>query len=76
MDPAPARLADGRVVTPELYRVVTAEELERIRKLVGDERYRTGRFDLAKRLFDRLITNPEFEDFLTLPAYEELLKLE
>ncbi|MGE0351785.1 MAG: malate synthase A [Gemmatimonadales bacterium] len=71
-----ATLDDGRVVTPELYHAVTAEELERIRGLVGDERYRGGRFDLARQIFDRLITSKEFEEFLTLPAYRELLKIE
>jgi malate synthase len=71
-----AQLSDGRVVTVELYRLVVKEELERIRQLVGEARFSSGQFSLAERIFDRLITAPEFTEFLTLPAYEELLKLE
>ena len=71
-----ARLDDGRTVTAELYRTIVGEELQRIHAMVGDERYRAGNFELAARIFDRLITAPEFTEFLTLPAYEELLKLE
>jgi malate synthase len=71
-----ARLEDGRTLTHELYRAMVAEELERIRALVGDDRYGKGKFPLAAATFDRLIANQEFTEFLTLPAYDELLKLE
>jgi malate synthase len=71
-----AKLEDGRTLTPELYRATVAGELDRIRALVGEERFARGRFGLAQRIFDRLITAPEFTEFLTLPAYEELLSLE
>jgi len=36
------------------------------------ERPPDDRFDQARELFDRIITNDEFAEFLTLPAYEEL----
>jgi malate synthase len=31
---------------------------------------------LARRVFDRLTASDELADFLTIPAYEELLKVE
>ena len=32
--------------------------------------YNNGKFDLAIELFNNMIFNEEFDDFLTLPAYE------
>jgi malate synthase len=70
------RLDDGRALTIDLYRSLVGQELEKIRAMEGDDRYTRGHFDLASRIFDRLITHPDFTEFLTLPAYDELLKLE
>jgi malate synthase len=67
-----ARLADGRRVTPELVRATIAEELEKIRGLVGAARFDAGKFDLASRLFDQMMTGGEFAEFLTLVAYDHL----
>jgi malate synthase len=65
-------LQDGRKVTIELYEQIKAEELERIRREIGEEYYRAGRFEEAVALFDRLVKEDEFIEFLTLPAYELL----
>jgi len=67
-----AALNDGRAVTPELVRAVTAEELEKLRKALGPARFDGGQFALAARLFDELMTGTEFADFLTLKAYDYL----
>jgi malate synthase len=67
-----ARLDDGRVVTPELVRQVSADETDRLRKSLGPDRFDTGRFPLAARLFDELMTGTEFADFLTLRAYDHI----
>ncbi|HEY3359522.1 MAG TPA: malate synthase A [Polyangia bacterium] len=69
-----AKLEDGRTVTPELLRAVTTEEMARIEKAVGPERFASGRFKAARDLFDRLSTSQELEDFLTLPAYDLLVQ--
>ena len=60
------KLDDGRKVTNELFREILKEELSKIERPPHD------RFDQARELFDRIITNDEFAEFLTLPAYEEL----
>ena len=65
-------LDDGRKVTAELFRAVMAEELEKIRADLGPEAFATGRFDLARDVFDRVATGEPFAEFLTLPAYEQL----
>jgi malate synthase len=72
-------LDDGRPVTPELVRSLAVSELERIRGEVGDDEWfeNEGRPDLSRSLFERVaLSGDEFVEFLTLPAYEELLKLE
>ncbi|MCM3570190.1 malate synthase A [Neobacillus mesonae] len=65
-------LSDGRKVTAELYEELKQEELEKIKREIGDISYADSRFDEAVKLFDSLILNDEFVDFLTLPGYEQL----
>jgi malate synthase len=74
-----AELDDGRRVTAELVRELAVSELERIRGEVGDDEWfeSQGRPDLSRSLFERVaLSGDEFVEFLTLPAYEELLRLE
>jgi len=55
------------------------EELEKIRSEIGDDEWfeREGRPGLSRRLFEQVaLSGDEFVEFLTLPAYEELLRLE
>jgi malate synthase len=66
-------LDTGETVTRELVRRYEEEELENIRKQVGDEFfYSEGRPDQSRALFDEVALSDEFVDFLTLPAYEQL----
>jgi malate synthase A len=65
-------LDDGKPLTVERFRTVLAEEMDRIRLEVGDRRFEGGRFEDARALFERMSTQPEFNEFLTLPAYELL----
>ncbi|HXG32096.1 MAG TPA: malate synthase A [Bryobacteraceae bacterium] len=67
-----ARTSDGRPVTPARVRRVIAEELEKLRELLGPERFDSGRFELAARLFDDMMTHGNFQEFMTLAAYEYL----
>jgi malate synthase len=63
-----AKLDDGRVVDAALYRSIRDEELSR----VGDEPH----VCTAATIFDELILADELADFLTIPAYQELLRQE
>jgi len=56
------------VVAPELYRRIRDEELASIGSRPHLER--------AARIFDELILSSELADFLTIPAYAELLNIE
>jgi malate synthase len=71
-----ATLEDGRVVDAALYERVRDEELASIREHLGAARVALGHLDRAARMFDELILNPDLGDFLTLPAYRELLAIE
>ncbi len=61
-----ARLDDGRQITRELYGKLRDEE---IAKLAGPGE---GRLRQAAEVIDQLVLTPEFEEFLTLPAYRLL----
>jgi malate synthase len=63
-----AKLDDGRAIDAKLYQRIRDEELASI----GDKPH----VKTAARIFDELILADELADFLTLPAYEELMKQE
>jgi malate synthase len=65
-------LDDGRKITVELFRSFMDEELAKIRADIGPEAFDGGKFPLARQIFDEVTTNPNFVEFLTLPAYEQL----
>jgi malate synthase len=67
-----APLDDGRPVTPELFEALLADEMAKLREALTPQVYDSGRFDEAVRLFSRMSLAPEFEEFLTLPAYRLL----
>jgi malate synthase len=66
-----AKLDDGRTVDADLYRRIRDEELASIR---SNGAY--PNLDTAARIFDELILASELADFLTIPAYAEILKTE
>ncbi|MFT5070197.1 MAG: malate synthase [Chitinophagales bacterium] len=65
-----AKLDDGRIISYELYQELLPEELAKIEAYVGKEAFANGKFEKAIDLFDKLIKNEEFVEFLTLPAYQ------
>ncbi|MDQ0215541.1 malate synthase [Oikeobacillus pervagus] len=65
-------LHDGRKVTRQMYNQIKQEELQRIKQDIGEEAFASGRFHEATQLFDQLILNDAFEEFLTIPGYKIL----
>ena len=63
-----AKLDDGRTVDAGLYRAIRDEELADI----GERPH----LETAARIFDELILANELADFLTIPAYAELMRQE
>ena len=71
-----SKLSDGRAVTSKMCLDLTAEELEKLRKQLGNARFDSGYFGLSRSLFEELIAAETFAEFLTLKAYDHLLSLE
>ena len=69
-------LVDGKPLTTEWFDRALDEEMKRIEQEVGAERYASGRFADARKLFANLCKSTSFEEFLTLPAYARVLELE
>jgi len=68
-------LEDGRKITMEMYQKLKTEELGKIHHDMGDEEYNNRCFNEAEQLFDRLIQDGNFIEFLTLPGYEILTQV-
>ncbi|MFO0996235.1 MAG: malate synthase A [Alphaproteobacteria bacterium] len=65
-----SRTAEGSVVDAPMIRRFLEEELEKIEMLVGATRFAAGKYREAATMFADLVTAEQFEEFLTLPAYE------
>jgi malate synthase len=67
-----ARTADGAPITAHRFDTALAEEMAIIEREVGAERFVSGHFAAASRLFGDMIKKTDFDEFLTLPAYDQL----
>ncbi|TXS57498.1 malate synthase A [Streptomyces sp. t39] len=63
---------NGERATPELAREVAAEELAAIREETGEEAFAAGHWQQAHDLLLKVALDETYEDFLTVPAYEQL----
>ena len=69
-----ARLSDGRTVDIPLIENLIAAELSKQKTSVDAERY--AAYEEAAELTRQLVRAPQFVEFLTLPAYRQVLKKE
>ena len=67
-----AQLEDGRQFNRELFDIIFDDEVEKIIREVGEARIKDTKFCDAITLFKRLVTQDEFEEFLTISAYRQL----
>lgn len=67
-------LSDGRDITLELVETSLEEEITQIKGNEGELNFRKGNYEKAAQIFHNLINQDLFEEFLTLPAYGQLLK--
>ncbi len=68
------KLSDGRVVDAPLVENTIASELSAQKGKVDEARY--AAYEKAANLMRDLVLAPQFTEFLTLPAYEQVLKEE
>jgi len=62
-------LSDGQTVTRDLVELLIDEEIQQIEQSIGGEAFGKGRWDDARSLFTDMALA---DDFLTLPAYEQM----
>ncbi|QHE50903.1 malate synthase A [Pontibacillus sp. HMF3514] len=65
-------LNDGRKVTFEMFEQWKQEEMEAIQQEVGVQAFESGPYKQAEALFEKLIGDDNFAEFLTIDAYEHL----
>ncbi|MFG2981673.1 malate synthase A [Streptomyces sp. NPDC048258] len=64
---------NGLTATAELTREIAADELAAIRAEVGEEAFAAGKWQQAHDLLLQVSLDADYADFLTLPAYDQLL---
>ncbi len=69
-----AVLNDHRVIDENLLKNILDEELSKIRIEVGEVKFSDSAFVPAAELFKQIVATASFEDFLTLPAYDMVIK--
>ena len=65
-------LEDGRQFNEKLFNILFNDEVEKIITEVGEDRIENTKFAEAIRLFKKLVTQQDFEEFLTMSAYRQL----
>ncbi|MFD3940903.1 malate synthase A [Streptomyces sp. NPDC058611] len=64
---------NGKTATAELTREIAAAELGAIRAEVGEDAFSTGKWQQAHDLLLQVSLDADYADFLTLPAYDQLI---
>ena len=65
-------LDNGRKVTKEMVAPLIADELTKTPDIVGDAVYATGKYAEGAAMFEALVMDDNYEEFLTLPAYRAI----
>jgi len=65
-------LSDGRNVTYQFFDQAVDDELTDIRSEVGELVFESDNYPQAATLLRQIVADDKFEEFLTLPAYEQL----
>jgi malate synthase len=67
-----AKMNDGRPVDAALVRRALAEQTEKLKNEMGAARFAASRYGEASGILEKLMTAPEFREFLTLAAYDSI----
>ena len=67
------KLDDGRAITKDLVRQIVREENDKVKAQIGEADYAKGRYEDAAQLMIDLVEQPQFYEFLTLPAYDRII---
>jgi len=64
-----AKLDNGETISAQMVKGLIPFQLKEIELLVGEEHFAKGNYLKAAELFEQLVLSEQFEEFLTLPAY-------
>ena len=67
-----SQLDDGRAITVDLFNEILPSEVNNIIDYIGEDAFEAGHFDKAIDIFHSLATSPDYVEFLTLPAYQNI----
>ncbi|MFY7889481.1 MAG: malate synthase A [Spirosomataceae bacterium] len=62
---------NGQIINAKYYKAIYAEEVTRIKKSVSEQEFIDGKYEKAAELFNQLVVQKEFSEFLTTNAYRE-----
>ncbi len=65
-------LADGAKVTKDMVKMLIVDELTKTPGIVGDGIFANGKYVEGAEMFEQLVMNDDYEEFLTLPAYRAI----
>ena len=68
-------LNDGRIVNIELFQSILEDEIKDLKQIIGKKQWEEGKYEKAVELFEKMSISPDCKEFLTLPAYEEIVSL-
>jgi malate synthase len=70
-----ARTDDGQLIDAPRITAVIEAAAKAIKAEIGEDSWTTGRFDEAQEILTALSLDEQFEEFLTLPAYQKILEI-
>ena len=65
-------LDDGRKVSKEMVKALIADELTKTPGIAGEAAYEAGKYVEGAAMFEKLVMDDHYEEFLTLPAYRAM----
>jgi len=71
-DAATAEISRAQV-WQNLVRTIVREENDKVKAQIGEAAYAAGRYEEAAQLMIDLVEQPQFYEFLTLPAYDRII---
>ncbi|MCD8497569.1 MAG: malate synthase A [Alphaproteobacteria bacterium] len=66
------KLSNGEIFTADIYKQLADEELNTLRNEYNPQTVNFDKLEQAKAILDDLVLSDDFEEFLTLPAYQTL----
>ena len=66
------KLDDGRNIDHSLVKKIMDEEVRKLQDFIGKENLENRKIDSAKTIFEKMIFEKEFTEFLTLASYNQI----